>query len=182
MHFIWVYIGSSGLSNCQWIWFEPPLNNRFLVFLLYINNILAVIYVQMNKFLKLINHPEINCRMLITISQIISFMIFPSSGVFFCSWPGSDSGNIRENILCKMGWRVTVRYSIIVMRISTATVGKLGIILDVVPTLFHWELSVRFKWELDPSAVLTECLFLRIVIPWRDFFFLEEVPIGSGSS
>ena len=38
--------------------------------------------------------------------------------------------------------------------------GKQAIILDADPTLFEWELSVRFKWELELSTVLTGCLFL----------------------
>ena len=46
---------------------------------IYVKSILAVIYVNKNKFQKLINRPEMNCSMSIpriSISQIISFLIF----------------------------------------------------------------------------------------------------------
>ena len=59
--------------------------------------------------------------------------------------------------------------------------GKQGIILDADLTLFEWELSVRFKWEFELWSMLMGCLFLRIVIPWRDLFFLEEATISIGS-
>ena len=47
--------------------------------------------------------------------------------------------------------------------------GKQCIILGVNPTLFDWELFVRFKWEVRHSVVSSDCLFLRLAIPWRDF-------------
>ena len=49
---------------------------------------------------------------------------FPSSGLIFCSWPGSDFGNIKRSIICKMRWRGTTWYNIIVMHISAVIGGK----------------------------------------------------------
>ena len=98
---------------------------------------------------------------LITFSQIISFLFFQAVTYFFfivdlvvsfVKWDGED------------------------MRISTVT----GIILDADPTLFEWELSVRFTWEFELWSMLTGWLFLRIVIPWWDLFFLEEATISIG--
>ena len=51
---------------------------------------------------------------------------FLSSGINFLYVPGSDLGNIRRTILCKLRWRGTIRYSVTVMRISTVTGGKAG--------------------------------------------------------
>ena len=60
--------------------------------------------------------------------------------------------------------------------------GKQGIILDADLALFQWELSVRFRWTFELWTMLAGCLFLRIVIPWRDLFFLEEATVSIGST
>ena len=49
---------------------------------------------------------------------------FPSSGLVFCSWPGSELGSIKRSILCKMRWRGTTWYNVTVMHISTVIGGK----------------------------------------------------------
>ena len=52
---------------------------------------------------------------------------FPSSGFNFfvlSSWPGSDFGNIKRGIICKMRWLGTTWYNIIVMHITTVIGGK----------------------------------------------------------
>ena len=47
-------------------------------------------------------------------SQYTLYILFdsPSSGLIFCSWPGSDLGSIKRSILCKMRWRGTTWYNV----------------------------------------------------------------------
>ena len=134
-------------------------------------------------FQKLINRPEMNCSMSIFPYFYFSNNIlfdFPGSGLIFCSWPCSDLGSIKRSILCKMRWRGTTWYNVTVMHISTVIGGKARYhILDANLTLFEWTLSVRFTREFELWPMLTGCLCVRIVIPWRDLF-LEEVAVSVG--
>ena len=115
---------------------------------------------------------------------MVLLLIFQAVVQFFCSWPGSDLGSIKRSILCKMRWRGMTWYNVTVIHISTVIgrESKVSYELDADLTLFEWALSVRFKWEFELWSMLTGCWFLRIVIPWRDLFFLEEATISIGSS
>ena len=58
-----------------------------------------------------------------------------------------------------MSWIVVFGFKI-ALNLTLSTYIHLRLILDAVPTtggtLLEWELSARFKWELDLSAVLAD--------------------------
>ena len=107
---------------------------------------------------------------------------FPSSLLISCSWPGSGLGSIKRTILF-VKWDGEERFDAMSQWCASVLLlaGKQGIILDADLTLFEWELSARFKWELKPSTALTGYLFLRVVLPWQDFFSWRKRPCASSS-
>ena len=105
---------------------------------------------------------------------------FPSSGWFnfFRSWPGSDLGNIRRTILCKMRWRGTIWYSVTVMRISTVTGGKAGYHIRRWPyvvwvrTLCTVQVRTRTFSSAQGLFVLANCYTMAVLFFSGDYKFI----------
>ena len=97
---------------------------------------------------------------------------FPSSGLIFCSWPGSDLGSIKRS---KMRWRGTTWYMSPVMHISTVSSIK----------YFFWKilrkpakcccesLSFQFSWYSLPKYIIISVIVLcRILRSKKTYLFL----------